>query len=172
MPLVPGFLLSRVNCSTTCVVFTGSEGARRGSMYAVYEFLELVLGVRFFAPDETRLPRVTTLPSFEPVLQPQPKVRYRSNGDWTAFGNRNYSRRLRYAPGTYNECYGPDYGLEGCGPEDFDRFFFASPPGEESSYNLLCDNASEIGSAAKAGCGDAEKPPPKVFVSARWLAQC
>ena len=64
-----------------------------------------------------------------------------------------------------NCVYGPDYGLEGCGPEDFDRFFFASPPGEESSYNLLCDNASEIGSAAKAGCGDAEKPPPKVFVS-------
>ncbi len=84
-------------------------GRPRGTLYAVYEWLER-LGVRFFAPDETRIPRKNTLVSERMDERYAPKLkireilynyiadevfaaRMRSNGHWRkispAYGGHN-----------------------------------------------------------------------------------
>ena len=84
-------------------------GRPRGTLYAVYEWLEKQ-GVRFFAPDETFIPRKNTLPLENLNIRYAPKlkireilynqitdevfaVRMKSNGHWKkisfAYGNHN-----------------------------------------------------------------------------------
>ena len=81
-----GFIIWK-NTTTHSVAMTGAvptaQAGKRGAMYAVYEFLDL-LGVRFYSHDETLLPaNVSTMPSFEnPVVQPQSQVMHRSANDF------------------------------------------------------------------------------------------
>lgn len=49
-----------IECVNGCVI---TDAARpRGFMYAVYEFVERFMGVRFFAPDYTHIPPVSDVP--------------------------------------------------------------------------------------------------------------
>jgi len=43
------------------LVFTGAEGSKRGTLYAVYEFLEREVGVRWWTPTEESVPSKPTL---------------------------------------------------------------------------------------------------------------
>lgn len=49
------------------LILTGAEGARRGTLYAVYEFLEREVGVRWWTPTAESVPKHPTL-----VVRPAP----------------------------------------------------------------------------------------------------
>lgn len=72
-------------------------GGERGTMYAVYEFLER-LGVRWFTTDVTRLPRLQTIPLGNLRIRQQPAFEYREpffteafDQDWAAHNRVNGS---------------------------------------------------------------------------------
>ena len=80
------------------VAFTGSPDGKRGTLNAVYEFVEM-LGIRFVAFDETTYPSATpvlTAPTFARIMEPQPQVHWRGMEDWPSFNHRIFSRRVRY----------------------------------------------------------------------------
>ena len=77
--------------------------ARRGALYAVYAFLEEVLGVRWWTADETYVPRITTLPLPQLDISYQPPFRFRETYYLGAFDARfrarlrgNFSSRTRF----------------------------------------------------------------------------
>lgn len=80
------------------IAFTGAPDSKRGTLNAVYEFVEM-LGMRFIAYDETTYPSGTPLlaaPTFARVHQPQPQIRWRGMEDYPSFNQRMFSRRVRY----------------------------------------------------------------------------
>ena len=90
------------------MALTGGPTSQRGTLYAVYELLEL-LGIKFLAADETHMPRPapTWLPPFGRVLRPQAQFRHRAVDDYGAAGSyesdsyRLFGRRARLVPGGY-----------------------------------------------------------------------
>ena len=81
-----GFVLRRAG---TRLLILG--GRPRGVLYGTYEFVERVLGVRFFAPDCTRIPEHKTLEL------PEIDVRFRP--------------ALEYREIVYNHCYNVDFAV-------------------------------------------------------------
>ena len=78
---------------------TLSGGSVRGAFYAVYAFLEDVLGVRFYTHDATKVPSVPELSLEYNCLRDKPALEYRqldgplqSFGDWMAHNRLNASR--------------------------------------------------------------------------------
>lgn len=76
---------------------------RRGVLYAVYAFLEEVLGVRWWTGDETYVPRVTTLSLPQLDMSYQPSFHFRETYYLGAFDARfrarlrgNFSSRTRF----------------------------------------------------------------------------
>ena len=59
------------------MVLTGGPGAPRGTLYAVYSFLEDVIGVRWWTPAWTQVPRQTTLAVAVPTVRYVPPFEYR-----------------------------------------------------------------------------------------------
>ena len=98
----------RCPAGAVCVALTGGPTSQRGTLYAVYELLEL-LGIKFLAADETHMPRPapTSLPPFGRVLRPQAQFRHRAVDDYGAAGSyesdsyRLFGRRARLVPGGY-----------------------------------------------------------------------
>jgi hypothetical protein len=59
------------------LVLTGAEGSKRGTLYAVYEFLEREVGVRWWTPEEEFVPRKTTLSIGQLNVRYKPAFLYR-----------------------------------------------------------------------------------------------
>jgi hypothetical protein len=59
------------------LVLTGAEGAKRGTLYAVYEFLEREVGVRWWTPTEEFVPSKPTLPVGPLDIRYKPPFLYR-----------------------------------------------------------------------------------------------
>ena len=94
-----GFLLWAGNSAAGAfIAFTGAPTGKRGTLNAVYEFVEM-LGMRFIAYDETTYPIGTpliTAPIFSRILEPQPQIRWRGMEDYPSFNQRMFSRRTRF----------------------------------------------------------------------------
>ena len=64
------------------LILTGAEGSRRGTLYAVYEFLQRVVGVRWWTPTEEFVPARPTL-TVEPLdVRYRPPFLYREVFGW------------------------------------------------------------------------------------------
>ena len=83
-----GFVLS---CDGRRLILSGAEGARRGTLYAVYTFLTDVVGCRWWAPGASTVPRMPTLDVPEINRHEEPAFEYRESyiahtvdGEWAA----------------------------------------------------------------------------------------
>ena len=114
------------------VVVTGGDGSWRGTMYSVYKLLEL-LGWRFYAADETRVPTVCPASGALPVHDQVHTLpfEYRDNNQWQPIHNLTFALRAGYNGG----------GGGGGRVVPADRggaVTYASPPGMvHTSYALL-----------------------------------
>jgi len=59
------------------LLFTGAEGAKRGTLYAVYEFLENIVGIRWWTSTESYIPKKNTLLISDLNIVYVPKLWYR-----------------------------------------------------------------------------------------------
>lgn len=64
------------------LVLTGAEGSRRGTLYAVYEFLEREVGVRWWSRDEESVPETPTLTLSALDIRYKPPFLYREVFSW------------------------------------------------------------------------------------------
>ena len=157
---------------TSLVALSGGRLAPRGTLYAVYEFLERS-GVEMLAWDEVTLPAAAP---HAPLRRPAsdvvqlPSYEYRDLGEWPAvFSNRLHCRRMRL-----NRC--PDNAI--CGdldsnsafcppPHDWDSFEFADPPGmAHTIYGLLCTNGTHVDPAR---CPSLRPPRDLVHTHPEWF---
>ena len=100
-----------------CLVIAG--GRRRGTMYGVYTFLEK-LGVRWWTPADTLIPKLTTISLPEINISDIPKIEYRDmmNGNaWDASGKlwmvRNKLNGMSWESGADQEKLGGRYEYVG-----------------------------------------------------------
>ena len=54
------------------------DGGKRGQLYAVYEFVERFMGVRFYLPEEMKAPKVKDLEIPDCEIVYTPKIRFRN----------------------------------------------------------------------------------------------
>lgn len=69
-------------------------GGQRGTLYAVYELLE-ALGVRWFHPEETFIPELSTI-ELPREIRRRPSFDYREAHWYTAYSDTTFAARLRY----------------------------------------------------------------------------
>jgi hypothetical protein len=107
------------------VVLAGGIGSARGTLYAIYQLLEL-LGWRFYAADETRVPALCPATSLVPPHKNVAHLpfEYRDNNQWAPAHNLTFAVRS---------------GYNGHAPADRgDAVAYATPPGfVHTSYALL-----------------------------------
>ena len=107
------------------VVLAGGIGSARGTLYAAYQLLEL-LGWRFYAADETRVPALCPATSLVPPHKNVDHLpfEYRDNNQWAPAHNLTFAVRS---------------GYNGHAPADRgDAVAYATPPGfVHTSYALL-----------------------------------
>lgn len=106
-------------------------GKARGTLYAVYEYLERFCGVRFLTPTENHIPALKELPAADFRYAPKIKVRVISHR------KRNYEENIflarRRLNGTYNHMlpldaeFGGSEHVMGC--HTFQKFVPATPKG-------------------------------------------
>lgn len=77
-----GFLLK--NIDKTIYVMSNDS---RGILYGVYEFLERILNIRFFAPDETYVPTMNEIPVYDMEIAASPYFAERTYMNGLEFGN-------------------------------------------------------------------------------------
>ena len=131
------------------VALSGGPSAPRGTLYAVYEFLEHN-GLEIIAWDATVLPAGSpNVPLRQPgadIVQ-VPDYESRDLGEWPVFSNRLHCRRMRLNRCSDNTiCSSLDSNDAFCRPpHNWDSFQFASPPGmAHTIYRLLCTNGTHI----------------------------
>lgn len=114
------------------IVIAGTAAA--GTLYGVYDFLETYLGVRWYAPDETKTPelRDLTIPEVDQTVKPAFLMRNTSY-EWPG-GGEDYHARMRdnRGPGGADCPYGVHYNFDGTCHSYFrfispDEFFDAHP---------------------------------------------
>ena len=76
-----GFLLK--NNGKTVFVMSRDD---RGILYGVYEFLEKIMNIRFFAPDETYIPTMESIPVYEMDIAASPYFAERTYMNGLEFG--------------------------------------------------------------------------------------
>lgn len=76
-----GFLLKNIGKT----VYVMSED-NRGILYGVYEFLEKIMDIRFFAPDETYIPTLKEIPVYDMEIASSPYFAERSYMNGLEFG--------------------------------------------------------------------------------------
>ena len=77
-----GFLLK--NVGKTVYVMSNDS---RGILYGVYEFLERILNIRFFSPDETYVPTMDAIPVYNMEIAASPYFAERTYMNGLEFGN-------------------------------------------------------------------------------------
>ena len=86
-----------VKTSGDCLILAG--GKKRGTLYAVYGFLEEILGCRWYAPDVSHIPRVERIEISELDLRKIPIVEFRAVG-WASAGDPDWAARNRVNNGS------------------------------------------------------------------------
>ena len=76
-----GFLLKNIDDT----VYVMSKDSR-GILYGVYEFLERIMNIRFFAPDETYIPTMDKIPVYDMEISASPYFAERSYMNGLEFG--------------------------------------------------------------------------------------
>ncbi len=71
------------------------DGGKRGKLYAVYEFLERFLGVRFYAPDRYKTPTHENLAIEDQEIIFTPPIPYRRLYSYDVRWNKEYCARIR-----------------------------------------------------------------------------
>lgn len=71
------------------------DGGARGKLYAVYEFLERFLGVRFYAPEAYKCPHIENLEISDCEITYTPKIAFREMYSFDIRWNREFAARLR-----------------------------------------------------------------------------
>ena len=82
------------------LVMTGFGGD--GTLFAVYEFLELTLGVRFYAEDEILIPETERVPLYKFDITEKPDFEERSLGYLATQGNASNALHMRLGEGVGN----------------------------------------------------------------------
>jgi hypothetical protein len=79
------------------LVLTGAEGSKRGTLYAVYEFLEREAGVRWWTPDAETVPGKPTLAAGPLDTRYKPPFLYRETFFARVMGDKNaaFAAKLR-----------------------------------------------------------------------------
>ncbi|MBQ3095242.1 MAG: DUF4838 domain-containing protein [Clostridia bacterium] len=129
-------------------------GSPRGTLYAVYQFLEDYLGIRWFSPDCTRVPKKDTLEIPEIDYRYNPVFRYRNCFVFTALNDplwvmRNRLNACGFAPNPVLDPYGGPSGHAPAGhsfwnlipPEEyFDEHpeYFSLVNGERVKNRQIC----------------------------------
>ena len=106
-------------------------GGPRGTLYAVYELLEY-LGVRWFHPQETYIPKKKTV-DFPSYIHNKPSFKYREANWYTAYSDEKFAARMRYNGSMANvpEKLGGHWGWE----PYVHTFFTAIPPAKYSQQH-------------------------------------
>ena len=129
------------------ISLSGGNGAPRGAVYAVYEFLEHN-GLEFLAWDATIVPSGSPTAALripEADIAQVPTSEYRSLQEWPVFSNRLHARRMRLNPDGHDECALITTSAWCKPPHLWDTFRFASPPGvAHTVYRLLCTNGTHV----------------------------
>ena len=102
------------------------DGGIRGKLYAVYEFLERFLGVRFYAPEEYRTPRAVNVEIPDQEIIYTPKITFRQCFSYDVRWNTQFAARVR--------CN--QYNLP-LGFSDLGGGYNCAMPGGHSSFNFL-----------------------------------
>ena len=71
------------------------DGGKRGRLYAVYEFAERFLGVRFYLPEEMKTPEIKRLELDDQELVYTPKIRFRNLYSYDMRRDRDFCIRHR-----------------------------------------------------------------------------
>ena len=71
------------------------DGGERGKLYAVYEFLERFLGVRFYAPEAYKCPKIKNLEIADCEIIYTPPIRFRNLYSYDVRWNREFCARMR-----------------------------------------------------------------------------
>ena len=147
LDLDEGYVVATRGATT---ILSGKVNSTRGTLYAVYHFLER-LGIRFFAPgdDGAHVPRGAVCPAALPRLNVtvRPPIRHRRVESWGTVAQPLFSLRSRLNGPTFappGKVFGP---IPIAGK-------YAAPPGfVHTSYRLL------VPSGVSPGTG----PPPDLF---------
>lgn len=142
-----------------CILTSGGKlllcgGSPRGTLYAVYQFLEDYLGIRWFSPDCTRVPKKDTLEIPEIDYRYNPTFRYRNCFVFTALQNplwvvRNRLNACGFGPNPVLDPYGGPSGHAPAGhsfwnlipaEEYFDEHpeYFSLVNGERVNNRQIC----------------------------------
>lgn len=112
------------------------DGGVRGKLYAVYEFLERFMGVRFYAPERYKTPRSTEVVLEECEILYTPPIKYRETYSPDIRFNNQFSARVRSNSEEYVMALG-NYGggLKWAEPKSHTTFgkLFA-PEDEETGF--------------------------------------
>jgi len=110
--LLPTVEPARLAPDAICIKTVGRDlvlvgHPRRGTLYAVYTFLEDTLGVRWWTPDEGRIPKHTTLTVPRLDVRYAPKVidrapRYLATSDGVPFSHRGISKEEQRSMGVFS----------------------------------------------------------------------
>lgn len=104
VPLEPqGFLISTEGNDTVIIRSRSSHGV----LYGVYAFLEKGLGCRWFAPDETKVPKHPVLTMPDICGSEAPFFGYRDIYARDVFNDRLWAQRIRINPGCPPNSNGP-----------------------------------------------------------------
>ncbi len=71
------------------------DGGCRGKLYAVYEFLERFMGVRFYAPEHYKTPRATNVCIEDCEIMYTPQIEFRSVYGYDVRWDREFCARVR-----------------------------------------------------------------------------
>lgn len=87
-----GIVIKTINGN---LLLTGAEGAQRGTLYAVYDFLENTVGIRWWTSSETYIPKQNnlTIPVINTVYAP--KMLYRDTFYLDTLPNGKFAARLK-----------------------------------------------------------------------------